>query len=1133
MGKTPRLQFSKAALTVAVSSIAILTAAPIAAAQSPDQNAVAQAPLNIPAGPLNRSILAISDAFGVDILAPNELVSGKTASAVSGATSAENALNRALAGSGLTYSPTDGAFVIVLRAAQTQPLSPDAARIPAATNETTRFEDTVVVTGSRIERTAVNAPSPIDVVTAEEISRLGLTDVTEALRFVPALNQSVSLTTPAFDGRSSFAGGPSGSGGLGTLNLRGLGPERTLVLVNGRRHVGGVTGQATVDVTSIPAALIERVEVLTGGGSSIYGADAVSGVVNYIIRDDFEGLEYQGNYSIATEGEGAGFFGSLTLGTNFDGDRGNIVFNAEYQRQNSVTAADRPNLTPRSSVDFASPGTAALTGVGPDAQIVLEPDANFTFFPSAGFLQVTPLGSVPGAVVSLFNGGPDQISGIPIVQSLDTATGALSPFNPGVFSTFSSFASGGDGAAFGAFDPIGDLIPNVDRYTFNAFANYDILPDVLNTFVEVKYTFNESESRVLLAVNIVGLPIAADNVFIPEAINDQVAALNGLDLGPDVTPGVGVSALLSGPELNRGRVSSRETFRAVGGIHGELSSAFKYELSANYGRTDTRLEDNGEPLLDRFFAGVDAIEGPNGTPICRSDIDPATPFPTAGFPSPAIPGFNTFSPGDGSCQPINLFGVISPEAADFFLTSIAQTFELEQFVVNGTVTGNSEDYFNLPAGGVGYAVGFEYRDESSQFAPDSLQVNNLGFLSAFSDDLPVAGSFDVIEGFAEVNVPLLADLPVAEKLDFDASVRVADYSTVGTTASFAFGSLWQPVDDLRLRVSFNRAVRAPNVGELFTPQLTSPSQIVDPCSPDQIEFGTSSRAANCAAFVPAGFTAPISGIPFTLTEIEGGNPNLAEETADAFTVGFVYTPSFIPGLSIVSDYYDIDIQDAIVGAPGLTTVANNCVDAPTIDNFFCDAVERDPATGDILSIGATALNIAGFTSRGIDYQVAYNFDFDSFTSQSIGDVSVSVAGTYLIERENVPFADFPETVDILDGEIDFPEHFINFNLGWRNDKLSADYGFTYRSSTVLAPSFTGVGVEDVAANPGIFPDANTGSAFVHYIGASYSLSDQLDVSVIVNNLTNIDQFEGPNNLVTGRPVSAIGQTVQFGIRGRF
>ncbi|MEM1037421.1 MAG: TonB-dependent receptor [Pseudomonadota bacterium] len=1120
--------WGKSVLLGMASCLALSAAAGTATAQTTQSETSVQQ-VDIIAGPLGNSINAITRAFGVNVLASEDLVEGRRAPAITGAISVEAALDRALTGSGLTYSLTGGAFIVTQQVApapvEAAPDNPDATVILVDEAEPT-VQDTVIVTGTRIERTAANAPAPVDIVTAEDIEAFGLTDNTEALRFVPALQQSQSLSS-----FNEFTSGARDQYGISALDLRGLGSARTLVLVNGRRHVAGFAGEATVDVSSIPVALIDRVEVLTGGGSSIYGADAVSGVVNYVLKDNFEGLDVRGDYSLPTRGDGEAYFGALTAGANFAEDRGNVVLSVEYNRQTPIRTDERDTFVTggaailrRNNADIAQ-----ALGVDPEFTNVLIPGGVFPINPPFPSIGLTFNGGLIPALIA----GPGETNGVTNFQRFDRVTGELRPFDFGVRAD--NFASlGGDGSNI-PINPSAYLIPDIERFSLNGLASYDFTEE-LSGFLEVKYSNSQTEAPDVNSILLRDVPITRDNPFLPTELAAQYDSLTAQGLDPVLR------ATLRPDLLPLGIISenNRETFRIVGGFKGEFSPAFAYEVSANYGRTNTEVIDANGFLQDRFFAGVDAVTDPNGNIVCRSDLDPNAEIPFGLFAPPLSSGFTTFQPGDGSCTPINIFEPFTSEQVDFFSSPFRSTFDIDQFVLNGTVTGNSAEFFKSPGGGIGYAIGFEYREEESQFIPDELEAAGFGNF-AFFGQIPEAlgGEFDVTEGFAEVNVPILADTPFAKRLDVDASIRIADYSTVGSTTSWAVGGLWQPVDDLRLRASFNRAVRAPNINELFTPQsVFVDSSINDPCSADRLNDGSEFRAANCAQLVPPGFVGGFGNVP-DVAITRGGNPNLEEETADTFTIGFVYEPSFLPGLTLIADYYDIEIEDAIVQGTSEDSIFNNCVDAPDINNPACAAITRNPTTGFIETTQATALNFAALRTEGIDYQANYAFDLEDFLGENSGDFNASIAGNYLIDREDQAFGSIESSNESRLGEAGgfgipaFPRHFINFNLNWEKGPYQIDYGVNYQSSTTYFFEFLGIDREAAEADPFLANQSGTGDSFVHFLGGSYEILDDVLLSVRVNNLFDRDPFVRGTNSTRIRPTSAIGRTVQLGVRARF
>ncbi|MEM9262120.1 MAG: TonB-dependent receptor [Pseudomonadota bacterium] len=1115
----------KAAVFTLASSVALGIAAPVCAQATAEE---ATSAVNLPAGPLETSLVDLGEQLGIDIFASSNLVRGKTAPAVSGGFTPREALQRVLAGSGLEATSSEGgAFILVQEIVETDaPLS-----IGDGTEDRAdRVDDVVVVTGSRIARTAVNAPSPIDIVTAEDIAAFGFSESTEALRFVPALNSSISLTSQ--EGPSG--GSARGRYGLASLDLRNLGANRTLVLVNGRRHVGGVANTATVDVSSIPAALIDRVEVLTGGGSSIYGADAVSGVVNYILKDDFEGVDVRLNTSLPTRGDGEAFSGALTMGGNFDGGRGNAVFNVEYFNQTGLSANEREASRSSSFVTTNNPALSEALGINPEFRNVLLQNRRSAPIVLGPIFSLT--GSSLLSPVPIVGQETPQTGGVPLQQIRDLNTGEIRSLTPVAF--VSGFdTQGGDGVDGLFANPLTTLVPKSERVVVNMITDYDVT-ETITGFVEAKYSRNESRARGSQATITVDFPISSGNPFIPQSVQDQLSSLEAQGIPTNLN----VTRFFYDDAASRPNENVRQTFRIVGGLKGELSDAFAYEVSANYGRTDTSLTNPVEPLLDRLNAASDAVVDPTtGEPICRSDIDPDTLPPISAFVPVAAPGFRSFVPGDGSCVPINLFAgfnELNPEAVDFIFQRSTEEIEIEQFVINANISGNSSDWFSLPAGSIGYAAGFEYREERSESRPDPLNLNRLGRFQT-TEFTSIDGEFDVFEGFVEVNVPVLADLPLAESLAFDASVRFADYSSVGSTTSFGLGAVWQIVLDLRIRGSFNRAVRAPNIAELFAPQSVRLTDLPflgsDPCDPNNPGEGSSTRAQNCAELVPdmASFDPSAAYFGGNVAVTTGGNLDLTEETADTFSVGFAYAPAAAPGLYVLADYYSIHIEDAVSEGINRLTIVENCADAPTIGNPFCAAVTRNPTTGAVETIQNTNLNFSAANAKGIDYQVGYAFDLDNAFGGYAGQFNIEVAGTYLIERVDQQFAGFPTSDNRIDGALNLPKHFTNLTLRWNRGPWSANYGLNFQSSQTFGGPSEPFGIQDIEEDPFLLDRPRTGSGFVHFLGGAYNLNDKYQFSVRVSNLFDRDPFELRGFGNAPRPVNFLGRTVQLGVQANF
>lgn len=1004
-----------------------------------------------------------------------------------------------------------------------------------ASDEDEKEIEEVVVTGSRIVRKDLTSAAPLTIVSSLEFQESGEVDIVELLRENPALNSSLTAT------QSALTGAPNG---VGQLNLRGLGTDRTLVLVNGRRHVSGVAGTASVDTQSIPVALIDRVETVTGAGSSVYGSDAVSGVVNFILKEDFEGIDYRGQFGITDRGDGQTYFGSLTMGSNFDGDRGNAVLSIEYSKSEAILEADRPYAG--AGFDTAIPNTAFFSGQAlpstnfnnrSDSAInIFVPNVTLPISSAFGVISVQPAPSFGSfsavAFYEFFQNNPSfTIPGIPVAQVVDE-TGTLRPFEFGIPADAFN-ASGGDGIAVRS--PFSVLTPDIEKISVNANSRYEIT-DNITAFLETKFVFTASLDNGAVNGFNDDIPIALDNPFIPTALRAQLDQAIAAGFTPDITISRDTLDLTTQPGLQ----SDRYTFRAVGGFKGDFDNGISYEMSFNYGRTEVANTSLNTRLEDRFFAGIDAVVDPDtGAIVCRSDLDPTAIPPVSPFPS-TPEGFRTFLPGDGQCVPINIFGpnAISQEAADFAFVDTNNTAELEQKVIMAFVTGDSSNWFELPAGPIGWAAGFEYREEDSEFTVDPLDSAGVTFNTSNNPPQSEFGGFSVTEFFAEVAVPLLADLPLIQSLDLDASVRVADYSTAGAVEAYGATLKWQIIDDVLLRGAYNRSVRGPNVTELFSPlQPATLSLNADPCNEANLLEGSEFRVDNCLALVGPNFNASNFASAFR-PGIAGGNPNLVPETSDTFSIGVTLRPSFAPGLNITVDYYSIEISDAIATIGG-ATLAEQCVDAPTLDNAFCDAIDRNPETGVIDFFRTGAQNVAALKTEGLDIAADYSWDIaEAFgLDNDYGIASHSFGALYLISREDFPFQNSPDQPDNLKGEITFPEFIANYTFRWDY----AEYGFTWRvnyQSSQYSPGVDSEAVDnllqsiadgDTPEGTLLFDPLKTGDAFQHDVTVSYNYSENIQLRAGVNNLLDRNPFVG----TLTRPFSPVGRNFFFAVSGRF
>jgi outer membrane receptor protein involved in Fe transport len=1071
-------------------------------------------------------------------------------------------------------------------------LADQAEASDTATQEASR----IIVTGSRITRDPnAAAPLPVSTLDAEDFRNFGATDVTAALRQIPALISSGTVADSL----------ERGGGGVGqaTLNLRQLGSNRTLVLVDGWRHVSGVAGSQTVDVSTIPNALIERVEVLTGGASAVYGADAVTGVVNYVLKRDFEGITLDGQMGLSSKGDGRSYRIEGVVGQNFADGRGNLTLALGYtddqeilmgaraftrdngRGNNSTTYANplrrfqRGDINPATMPNFAN--RFRLGGPGPNSTrfpygpLIPTPAQIATLFPGG----ITPaeqalvdraanspafvIGRDPRFAISsnqglVFRNDFDYFSadvnnnGIPDCNEsfigrtgfggggcyVTTPDGGVRPFVDGIIATGAN-QFGGDGAVERTNET--SLIPGSERLYANLRTSFEFSP-AARVWVDGKYVRNETTSRNNYNTFYDSLFIAPDNPFIPAVLRADADEAGGLRISRDF--------LDLGPGIS---TAKRQTYRIVGGIEGDITEHLSYELVGNYGRTDNKVTDSNSVLYDRLFAAIDVVIDPRtGQPACRSSVNPsAPPHPGSEFFPVIAPGFFTFRPGDGQCVPVTLFrGVnsVSQAGVDFITTPTTDRFRLEQTVVTGLLNGDTGAFFNLPGGAVRFSLGAEYRKEKSRSRFDPLLLGLLPegspagpagtFIGDISDNQSLlfdaqtrtfnaGGSFDVVEAFGEILLPVLADTPFFHELTLGAAGRYADYSTIGGAFTWNVNGVWAPIPDLRLRGTYAQAIRAPNIAELFNPQQGAVFRPNDPCSQSNIDRliaandpSAQNRLANCRADgIPVGYEDPLTArFPGT----SGGNPDLQEETATTFTVGAVLQPRFVPGLTISADYYSIKIEDAIQ-AVSAQDIVDSCYDLPTFPNQFCNLFtrNRNPASPTFLGLNflrQTQINFAKLETRGIDFQVNYGFEIGK------NSFNLNVGGNWT-ERLN-RFFDPVDTTLVNPGlrELGAPEWAGFGSASWNRGDFTLTYGVQYIGSTAAASV---IQIERIEEEFG--PAAFAPEYWLHNLSFNLDATDQITFYGGINNLTDKEPYLSSS----AYPVSGIGRTFFLGLTGRF
>jgi outer membrane receptor protein involved in Fe transport len=841
--------------------------------------------------------------------------------------------------------------------------------------------ETVVVTGSRIPQQGLYAPSPVTAVGQQELKLEGTVGVETLLNNLPAV----------FAAQTS--GVSNAASGTATVNLRDLGTVRTLVLVNSTRLMPGDPLTPAADLNQIPASLVDHVEVLTGGASAVYGSDAMAGVVNFVMRKDFEGIEFDGQEGIAEaantnatyraaiaapgyqepkEGiwDGGNTNGTLIVGTNTANGKGNVTAYVGYSNTEAVFAGAR---------DFG----ACTFGDSGHGHVCAG---------SSNFNRWISLDDTAAHVTSGFF---EQGTGAP-------GSGTFVPFTGAANQEFN----------FGALNYL--QRPD-NRYTGGFFAHYEVNKelDVYASFMFTDdYTTAEiAPSGLFLGTGTINGADVEVNCNNPLLTANEAAALCSSNGGHaacapigatgncNATPGqalleIGRRDLEGGDRLNDLRHTS---YRMQTGARGDLGDGWAYDVYAQYGYTSFNENYLGEFSKTRTQAAL--------------EVDPATGKCYAAEPN--AQGIVT----DAKCVPLDIFngiGSITPAMLSYVGATGFQEGYTEEQIVSGSVTGDLGEYgAQSPWAKTPAAVSFgsEYRAEylqdltSDSFALGNPPTTDLYGQGGATPNRPRSG-FNVVEGFGELKLPLIQEKPFAEDLSFNAGYRYSSYSTAGSVSAYKYGFEYQPVDDFRLRASYERAVRAPNVLELFSPLNVGLFSGQDPCA--------TSSAGQCAS-VPNHGTGVngLLGCPASqCNQQTGGSLSLKPEIGDTRSVGIVLTPTFMDGFTATVDYFNIDVSSAISTIGSTITLAqcySSTASAAAVA-FFCPLVHRN-VNGQIYGGGFVANTNAntGFRhTKGFDFESNYNFDFNSWDmTQGFGSLQFAFVGTWLQSFEVEPLLQDP------------------------------------------------------------------------------------------------------------------------------
>ncbi len=787
---------------------------------------------------------------------------------------------------------------------------PAITPIGAATPTDARSKDPadIVVTGSRVVRDGFSAPTPLTVMTQEEIQNSSPTNnIADFVNQLPSLAGSIRPSNSRLELSNGIAG-------INALNLRNLGTVRTLVLLDGRRSVGS-TASGVVDVNTIPQSLVQRVEIVTGGASAAYGSDAVAGVTNFILDKKYTGLKFSGDVGITDKGDGFNYSADITGGLPFAGGRGHIIAAAEIAHRDGIFEIDREwNHT-----GFVRIQDPAWTATSTTPRFLIRRDV--------GAANSTPGGLITGSAGGLANRLRGTYFG-PGGSVNQFQYGALTFPSP-TGSAAPTLTQGGDRRVNDSGRRIG-LDPRDDRRGVFGRVSFEIADDI-ELFAEGSY--NRQETYFNAGPNLMtGLSLAANNAFLINALTPaQRAGITSVTLG---TTAVDLP--------NRATNNARKVQRYVIGAEGKFDAFGKpaqWDVYGQYGRAKLHEQLRNIQQTVRRNNALAAVFAPAGNPgglpagsiQCAINVDAST------------------TNNDPACRPLNLLGigVADPAAIDYVLGDPFRKQTLEQTVVGANL---SLTPFATWAGDVSVAVGAEYRkEEIDGFVPTEFQpvfssaTGASTSLWSVGNYRPSKGSYNVKEAYFETVVPL------GFGLDFNGAVRATDYSTSGYVTTWKLGATWQPIDDIRFRVTRSRDIRAPNLNELFQAGTANTSTVTNPffpgVGPGSITYGSSLSYLG------------------TIT----GNLDLKPEKANSWNVGAVLAPRFLRGFTASVDYFHIDLKDAI-DSLSADDIVNRCSEGLA---EFCAAIIPDPANPSRVLISRQPFNLTSIKVRGVDFDAAY------------------------------------------------------------------------------------------------------------------------------------------------------------------
>ena len=956
----------------------------------------------------------------------------------------------------------------------------------------------VVVTGSRIIRNGFTAPTPVTVVGAERLEQRAATNIGDVVNELPAFMAS---QTPAAQGLNT--NGPYVGGRM--LNLRGLDPKRTLVLVDGKRFVPSTTF-GTVDTNMIPAALIDRVDVVTGGASAAYGSDAVAGVVNMVLNHHLDGFKGAIEGGASQRGDADNQSYSLAWGGSFMGSRGHIVLSGEYEKNDGVGKCPERDWCAAEVLNFGRSGSALALVPGTPANNIL-PNVRTSTVSQRGVINSitisTPTG--PKTLNAITTAGINP-TGAPLLGTSFTPAGAPTPFQYGTYAN-TLFMVGGEGHNEDGYFGVPIVAPT-ERYVLSGLIDYQ-LTDKIKAGLDVSYGEFKGFGNQVQYKN-TATPILRSNPFIPTAVAQAMDANNITSFTLGRTYGDIGDAIYN---------TDNKTFRVVASLEGDLVASWKWDAYYQYGRNDFRSDLIGGVVTSRATRALAAVRNSSGQIVCavNADANPAN--------------------DDPKCVPLNPFGnQVSPAAKAYVTANGFQTDVTTEHVAAANLRGEP---ISLWAGPISVALGGEFRSDQiagdadifSKGAPDNPDTPNAvdvlppnGFFSG--NGSKIAGKVNVIEGYFESVIPLAKDQPFAKRFDVDGAVRRTHYSRSSPTSpsstvdvtTWKVGLVWEPTDWLRLRGARSEDIRAPNVSELFGPQTSG--------------FGILNDKQN-------------GGLQTNPVVLSGSNPNLVPEEAATWTAGFVvrpHGPGALSRMGLSLDYYKITIDQAI-GTLGPQTIADRCFSGAT---EFCGLIVRN-SQGVITQITDVQQNVNQLATSGLDLELSYNQPLGAY-----GSLDFRMLGNYvwhLITVDSAGAVDRADQTGVRGGTLPgLPRYTLDWLINWTRDRWLLSFHGRYIPQGRYNALFVGPDDPRYAAalntptNPLYGATSNTNTvkaAFYMDLMAQYTAirtgRGGITAFVAVDNLGDVQPPLVPGANGSGQSIlfDPIGRRFRGGLRFRF